>query len=565
MKTVSVVLIAVALVLFPGCKSLPGYRITRVMDDVETYINDRPDSALAVLRALDSTAVRGRGLRARYSLLHPMALDKCYEDITVPGLLEDATAWFSRHGSPDDRMKTCYYQGRIQQDNGNLSAAAIAFSQAEYYAEEATDTHAVALLYNAFASIYDAVHNTQKELEYVEKELSVMKESGDPMYYSALGNLAMVYHTRKDWALADSLYQEAISHSDAYPHALAIYLSNYARMKLLHSEKDPQGAIDLLNRKREISSGVLSPKEVGAYAYALDLLGNRKTADALIDRLQALPDASRSEVVSWLYRISLSRGDQTRALTYLRAMLDVEYEEVVETLSDSVSQALQDYYFQKAQQERERKLQQGVLGLSTIVLLLLLAIALLLRERRLRLERDRLISIRAALEQDLREQENRTEIYSSELSSRIELLRKQMQQERLDRLRNSGRYGYWLWMEQNSRFSDKEVVRALRKDLQEICAIEQDYRALERRLDRELDGLFSRLKEDLGLNGKTQEERFLCFWLTGLRADMIAELMGITTNNVYVKTHRLEERIRQLDDPDYLPLVKGKTVKTPEN
>ena len=140
-----------------------------------------------------------------------------------------------------------------------------------------------------------------------------------------------------------------------------------------------------------------------------------------------------------------------------------------------------------------------------------------------------------------------------------------MQQERLDRLRNSGRYGYWLWMEQNSRFSDKEVVRALRKDLQEICAIEQDYRALERRLDRELDGLFSRLKEDLGLNGKTQEERFLCFWLTGLRADMIAELMGITTNNVYVKTHRLEERIRQLDDPDYLPLVKGKTVKTPEN
>ena len=562
MKTVSRVLFAVALVLLPGCKSLPGYRVTRVLDDVETYINDRPDSALAVLRGLDSTVVRGRALRARFALLHTMALDKCYEDITVPGLLEDATAWFSRHGSPDDRMKAYYYQGRIQQDKGYLKEAAIAFSQAEYYAEEATDTHAVALLYNAFASIYDAVHNTQKELEYVEKELSVMKESGDPMYYSALGNLAMVYHTRKDWALADSLYQKAISHSDAYPHALAIYLSNYARMKLLHSEKDPQGAIDLLNRKREISSGVLSPKEVGAYAYALDLLGNRKTADALIDGLQALPDASRSEVVSWLYRISLSRGDQTRALTYLRAMLDVEYEEVVETLSDSVSQALQDYYVQKAQQERERKLQQGVLGLSTIVLLLLLAIALLLRERRLRLERDRLISIRAALEQDLREQENRTEIYSSELSSRIELLRKQMQQERLDRLRNSGRYGYWLWMEQNSRFSDKEVVRALRKDLQEICAIEQDYRALERRLDRELDGLFSRLKEDLGLNGKTQEERFLCFWLTGLRADMIAELMGITTNNVYVKTYRLEDRIRHLNNPEYLPLLKKKPINT---
>lgn len=562
MKTVSVVLITIALVLFPGCKSLPGYRIARVMDDVETYINDRPDSALAVLRALDSTAVRGRGLRARYSLLHTMALDKCYEDITVPGLLEDATAWFSRHGSPDDRMKAYYYQGRIQQDKGYLKEAAIAYSQAESYADDAVDTHAKALLYGAFASIYDAVHNTQKELEYVEKELSIMKDSGDPMYSSALGNLAMVYHTRKDWALADSLYQEAISHSGAYPHALAVYLSNYARMKLLHSEKDPQGALDLLNRKREISGGVLSPKEVGAYAYASDLLGNRKTADALIERMQTLPDASRSEVVSWLYRISLSRGDQTQALSFLREMRDVEYEEVVETLTDSVSQALQDYYVQKAQQERERKLKQRVWGLSIIVLLLLMAIILLLRERRLRLERDRLIYIRASLEQELREQGDCTDAFSSDLSSRIESLRRQLQQERLDRLRKSGHYGYWLWMEQNSRSSDKEVVRALRKDLREICAIEKDHRALERRLDRELDGLYSKLRNDLGVTGKLEEERFLCFWLTGLKADMIAELMDITTNNVYVKTYRLEDRIRHLNNPEYLPLLKKKPINT---
>lgn len=561
MKTVSRVLFAVALVLLPGCKSLPGYRVTRVLDDVETYINDRPDSSLAVLRGLDSTVVRGRALHARYALLHTMALDKCYEDITVPGLLDDAISWFSRHGSPDDRMKTCYYQGRIQQDKGNLNAAAIAFSQAEGFAEKASDAHAKGLLYLAFGSVYNAVYNYQQELIQKQKGVSILQEANDPLFDAACGELALVYHSLQEWDLADSLYRKAIEHADN-SHAKALYMSNYARMKLLHSEKDPQGALDLLNRKREISSGVLSPKEVGAYAYALDLLGNRKTADALIERMQTLPDASRSEVVSWLYRISLSRGDQTQALSFLREMRDVEYEEVVETLTDSVSQALQDYYVQKAQQERERKLKQRVWGLSIIVLLLLMAIILLLRERRLRLERDRLIYIRASLEQELREQRDCTDAFSSDLSSRIESLRRQLQQERLDRLRKSGHYGYWLWMEQNSRSSDKEVVRALRKDLREICAIEKDHRALERRLDRELDGLYSKLRNDLGVTGKLEEERFLCFWLTGLKADMIAELMDITTNNVYVKTYRLEDQIRHLNNPEYLPLLKKKPINT---
>lgn len=547
--------------LMVACGPSPRQRVAATWDDVESYINERPDSALAVLRGVDSTALTTRALRARYSLLHTMALDKNYESIAAPGLLDDAIGYYDRHGNPDEKLKTLYYKGCILQEQKDLNAAAIAFSQAEECAPQATDAHTVALLYEAFASIYNAVHNTEKEQEYAEKTLAKMKESGDPMYGSALGNLAMVYHTKREWALADSLYREAIAHSEAYPYALAMYLSNYARMKLLPPEKDPAGALDLLNRKKEITGGVLTPKEAGAYAYALELQGDRKTADALMEKLQAVPEASRDDVVSWLYRIALAREDYLQALSYLREMRRGEYDEVVETLTDSVTQALQDHYSQKAQQERERKLQLMIWGLSAITLLLLLAIFLLLRGRGLRLERDRLISIRASLEEDLREQENRAEAFSSDLSSRVDHLRKQLQQERLDRLRKSGHYGYWLWLEQNSRSSDKEIVRSLRKDLKEICTLERDHRALERRLDSELDGLVSRLKEDLGLNGKLEEERFLCFWLIGLKADMVSELMGITANNVYVRTYRLEDRIRRLNNPEYQSLIKEKSVK----
>lgn len=548
------------MVLLVACDHASRQRVAATLDDVESYINERPDIALAVLEMVDSTALCTRALRAQYSLLRVMARYKNYEDITEPGLLDDAICYYTRYGSADEKLKMYYYQGCIQQEKKDLNAAVIAFSQAEPYAAKATDTHTVGLFYEAFSSIYNAVYNTQKELEYVEKSLDVWRRSGDTLYYSALGNLAYVYHTKKEWSKADSLYREAIAHSEAYPHALSDYLSNYARMKLLQPEKDPVGAIELMNRKRKISGKGLTPKEAGAFAYASELLGDKKTANALVARLQTVPETSRLDVLPWLARIAVFEGDMGAAYRYQAEMHVGEEEAIIERLTDSVTQSLQDHYAQEAQQEREKKLRQGLWALSAVVLLLVSAIVLLFRARRLRSERDRLVSIRASLEQDLFDQEARTEAIS-DLSSRVEQLRERLLQERLGRLRKSGRYGYWLWMDQNSRSSDKEVIKSLRKDLQEICTLEKDHRALERRLDQELDGLMSRLKVDLELNGKLDEERFLCFWLIGLKADMIAELMNISTNNVYVKTYRLEERIRQLGKPEYLPLVKEKSVK----
>ena len=50
--------------------------------DIASYINDRPDSALAELRAIDTTAFHSRKNKAQYSLLHAMALDKCFINVS---------------------------------------------------------------------------------------------------------------------------------------------------------------------------------------------------------------------------------------------------------------------------------------------------------------------------------------------------------------------------------------------------------------------------------------------------------------------------------------------------
>lgn len=72
-----VFVISLALVLLVLCSR---HRIAPSLDDVETYLQDRPDSALATLRAIDTTRLSSHALRARYALLYAIALDKNWID-----------------------------------------------------------------------------------------------------------------------------------------------------------------------------------------------------------------------------------------------------------------------------------------------------------------------------------------------------------------------------------------------------------------------------------------------------------------------------------------------------
>ncbi len=538
-----------------ACNTESRQHVESTLSDVESYINEHPDSALVVLQTVDSTALTTRALRARYSLLRTMAQDKCYLDITAPGLLDAAATWYEHHGTADEKMKSLYYQGRIAQDKTDRNSAAVYFARAEEYAESVTDKHALALLYLAEATVYNSIYNTDKEKEFREKALAVLKESQDPMYESALGSLAFVYHKQKNWYAADSLYAKAILLSEKNPHVLPIYLSNYARMKVQQPDMDPEGSIRLLNRKRSISGG-LTPMEAGAYAYALALLGRSDASEILQIQLDTLTGRARVDVLPWLMDLAVFHGDYQRAYSYLAEARSEEDETISETLTDSVTQALQDYYEQSTLHEREQRFRQGVWWLAIIIFLLMLTMIQLYIAHKNRVECDRLLSIRRELEQDLRAQETRTETLTDDFSSRLAQLRVQLQQERLGRLRKSGRYSYWMWMEKKGRFSDSEIIKTLRKDIQDVCSLEKDTSALEQRLNTDLDGIVSHLKNDLGFSDRSDESRFLCYWLINLRPDMVAELLGISTNNVYVKAHRLEARIKALNKQEYSSLLE---------
>lgn len=554
---------SLALLLFAACNTESRQRAESTLNDVESYINEHPDSALMVLQTVDSTALTTRALRARYSLLRTMVQAKNYLDLSNPGLIESAAAWYNHHGTADEKMKTLYYQGCIAQANGDLNSAAVFYARAEAFEEDVADQHALALLYLAETSVYDAVYNIDKEKEYQEKALSVLKLSQDPMYDSALGGLAYVYHDRKEWSKADSLYRYAIAHSAPYSHALSLYLSNYARMKVQQPEKDPEGTIMLLDKKRELTGGGLTLREAGAYAYALELLGETNKSEKLVERIKAVSGHDAIEVLPWISRIYAARGEYELALKYQAEGHIMESNAIQSTLSDSVTQTLREEADRQAEISRLRT--QRITLLSGVICLAFLSLALIgiIRRRRVEEEMKRLIAIREQLQAELEssvQELSGQQDYILEMERRVAREREIYTRERVLRLRQLGELRSTFWWREHERIGEREAVKRIKEEIEYVFQTDNDGIKLVRRLDHELDGAVSRLRKELHLRGNPREVLFLCCCILDLEPGLIAEIIGTTKENVYEKRSRLRARIRAIGDPLLSVLVEKKLI-----
>lgn len=133
------------LFIFVGCTSSCTYRyageeLTRADEVMEQY----PDSAYSILSTIDKTKLRGRESRAKYALLMSAAMDKNYIDTTTFDVLQPAIDYYLKTGSPDNKLKTYYYQGRILQNQGDLENALASFTKASEISGQCSDSIAVA-------------------------------------------------------------------------------------------------------------------------------------------------------------------------------------------------------------------------------------------------------------------------------------------------------------------------------------------------------------------------------------------------------------------------------------
>ena len=543
----------------------PASRTDALLNDVESYINEAPDSARRTLMSVDSTSLTTRRLRARYSLLRTMAQAKCYDDITIPGLLDEA-AWFEHHGTPDERLKYWFYRGRIQLFLNNQNEAALAFSRGESYADKVRDQHALGLLYESMQDVYRMDFNAARQLEYAEKAVDVFKRTNDPLKGHALSMLAMAYQDQEKWAQADSVYRLARPDFETVPSLAPIFYSKYALLKVLQPEKDPAGAIGLLDRYLELT-GKFGVTEAGVYAFANELLGRRQVADQYLAVLRGLNDESAAySALVWLADIDETRGDFEAALRERKMIYSRERKIIRDALDDSVTKNLRDEAVRQAEDERTRIRMILIISGGIFFALLSVFLLVLLRKSKVEAERDRLVDLREQMQEELEKVQEENEEKAQQLSGqedRIREMEKHVAQEReiytrerVKRLRQLGELRSTFWWRDHGWMREADAIQRIKNEISYVYQTDNNGVALVRRLDDELDGAISELRKKLHLRGKPQEVLFLCCCILDLEPEMIAEILDMSRTNVYVKRSRLRARIRELNDPLLTVLVE---------
>ncbi len=164
-----------------SCKENP--RAVSRLDEAEAMIADMPDSALAILRQHKDYRLNTRSLKARHALLHTIALDKNYIDLTTDSIIAPAVKYYDHKGTSDDRFKTLFYLGRIRQNAGDKEAAMDCFIRATDLVSEVTDTSALARCYAAQGVIYADFYDYPNAIEANRKAAELFLAVGNVNSY----------------------------------------------------------------------------------------------------------------------------------------------------------------------------------------------------------------------------------------------------------------------------------------------------------------------------------------------------------------------------------------------
>ncbi len=194
MKLKTYITIALCLVgeTLCGCRDR---QITHQLDAAEALMEERPDSALAMLHAIDSTRLAGEP-QARYALLKSQALDKNHIDVKDDSLITIATNYYSGSGNLRYEMLANYYQAIVYFNDGDNAQALTFALEANRQADAIGDTYYLTRSEYIIANAYLFSHNKEGAEEYFYKALAHTYELNMPQWigitYSGLANLHLI-------------------------------------------------------------------------------------------------------------------------------------------------------------------------------------------------------------------------------------------------------------------------------------------------------------------------------------------------------------------------------------
>ena len=517
------------------------------LQEIESYIEEDPKRALEEIRNLNpDNFLFSQRTKAKHALLHSMALDKNYIDLTTDSIIAPAVKYYLKHGSADDRLLMHYYMGRIYENAGDDTNAAIELAKGEILAPFICNNLALGRLYSAFTNIYNRTWNSKKEIEYASKAYDIFKSVGSQKYCNLfLGKLAMAYANARNFEMADSLYRIGIMTAKNDTLSMKLYLGGYARLKVLKPNPEPNEAIALLKKMVEEYKLPLSSKLYFVYAYSLQQLGREKECDAIIEQLKTV---GSDQLDYWQYLIHKHRGESELALRFLENSSKKYEYQMIGHLSNTVDQKLQEHYSieaEKARLQMKLKVSYLLLALVSFAAVAAYFIIHLARANRKK-EQD--------IENSLLLYENvcRTlEVYGTqcaEQNNSIDMLRSELAQSYKKQFSTIGELCLTYLTKQDKKDVKDHIYKKVVNMIANISDEKKLHKKLEDQINAELDNILINMRADMP-DLTDEDMRFISYCIVGFDATIISTILNISCSNVYTKKSRFKSRIKELDSP----------------
>ena len=532
-------LLAITIILL-SIASCTFVNVSRTLNDVESYIMERPDSALAVLESIDRDDLNTTRTKAHHALLHAMALDKNFIDVSDDSIAQVAVDYFSKHGPQKYHARSLYYLGLAYYYQEEYNKAIVEFTKAEEVAR-VCDSLYLGFIKVDQAEVYARTYNPIEEVICLREALEINSKVSTKYYCDVvkLNIIRSLYNQYQHNEEAERLLDQLLSDKtlDDKVRVRAELIQAYISVTT-HENPDFSKVVNLYE---DIFAGSLSHcltiKNYWAWAYSLNALGQKESAQELIEQLASVSSGTSSY---WQYMIAKYDANSELALSHLEDYIKHNDTEVSDALKQSLALSQRNYY--QAQSNLAEYEAQNARLTSLIFILVSVFSAVIAY---------------ALIKSYVKRQEQQKEkylLYITEINRQLEEAKREdypaLKKKYLSLYRTKFETVGALY-EQYIHSKDlvngeSSVYRKVAAIVAEFTIDYQNSEKFEAMLDEDLDNIMTNLRAEVP-SLKKMDHAIFSLYAIGFDVTTISHLLNTSMNTIYIRKSRIKSQINEVN------------------
>lgn len=525
------------------------------LNDIETFINERPDSALTILNSFDTSLLDHKSIWAHHSLLHAQAKDKCYIDETNDSLMTQVVNYYEGKRDKEKLFKAYYYLGRIQYNAGDYAESMLSYTKAEQLIDKIDDDFIKGLLYAQLGMLNQMYYDYTSSMDAYESAQTFYNNAGEIVhkYYIKL-NIGQLYQELKQYGLSEKLLCEVMYW--AYDNNYDLLCQEALEfLTTLYDETSQTDKLNTLLNSQYIDICSTSLPIIQTQALSLAKNNDLSSID-LIDKCNLLIQYTEDTISNNYYRYRIYKE-----LGYYKDALD-NYEQMIHLQDSTTFSALQlplqevkNNYLQAENRYMQLKVKMHKNQKYFVILILCISICCLTLYFRRKIQKKHTemlgyIEVATDLEKILMEKcqevediSNSLDAIDSELKTSEGYISEMFykQYELLNKLTST-------YYETHVCNKDMEAIyKQVSLEIERLSSDKKSIRQLENFVNRYKGNIMTTIRTHLP-NLNEMDYRLLCYLCAGFSAKAISIFTGDSTNNIYVKKSRIKDIIVELKD-----------------